>query len=345
MAAIIAARDAGGPFESIWDFCRRVDQAQVNKRALESLIRSRRPRLAPAPPASGCSRRSPPRSRPGRPAPQRHGGRPGVAVRRDGRRRGRRRDGRARPADRPARDAARRAAGGREGGARPLRLEPPAPGLPPAARPRGHLRPRRRSPTAPTTRRSPSAGIIGAVKNITTRRGEPMMFIRLDDLEGSVEVVVVPAVLTEARDLLAADAHGRDRRAGSTRRGRARPSSSPRSSRPSPPRRAPRRSASWCRVHVSRLAETHLGELRRLLVDHRGVGAGRRGRPDRGRPPPAAPRRGVPGRSAGERPRSRAEDPFRRALSGLTIGAPHRLTAARGPGFNTRVPRIDHPCR
>ncbi len=39
VAAILAARDEGGPFESIWDFCRRVDQAQVNKRALESLIR------------------------------------------------------------------------------------------------------------------------------------------------------------------------------------------------------------------------------------------------------------------------------------------------------------------
>ena len=45
VAAILAARDAGGPFETIWDFCRRVDQAQVNKRALESLVRSRRPRL------------------------------------------------------------------------------------------------------------------------------------------------------------------------------------------------------------------------------------------------------------------------------------------------------------
>ena len=41
-------------------------------------------------------------------------------------------------------------------------------------------------------------GMIGAVKDITTRRGEPMMFVRLDDLEGSVEVVVVPAVLPEA---------------------------------------------------------------------------------------------------------------------------------------------------
>ena len=48
--------------------------------------------------------------------------------------------------------------------------------------------------------------MLGALKSITTRRGEPMMFVRLDDLEGSVEVVVVPAVLAEARALLVADA-------------------------------------------------------------------------------------------------------------------------------------------
>ena len=48
--------------------------------------------------------------------------------------------------------------------------------------------------------------MLGAVKSITTRKGEPMMFVRLDDLEGSVEVVVVPAVMADARDLLTMDA-------------------------------------------------------------------------------------------------------------------------------------------
>src|SRR5436190_16646786 len=37
--AIIAARDEGGPFESIWDFTERVDPQVVNKRALEALAR------------------------------------------------------------------------------------------------------------------------------------------------------------------------------------------------------------------------------------------------------------------------------------------------------------------
>jgi DNA polymerase-3 subunit alpha len=38
--AIIAAREAGGPFTSIWDFCGRVDSRAVQKRAIEWLIKS-----------------------------------------------------------------------------------------------------------------------------------------------------------------------------------------------------------------------------------------------------------------------------------------------------------------
>jgi DNA polymerase III subunit alpha len=38
--AIIAAREASGPFASIWDFCERVDARAVNKRATECLIKS-----------------------------------------------------------------------------------------------------------------------------------------------------------------------------------------------------------------------------------------------------------------------------------------------------------------
>ena len=36
---IIRAREEGGPFESIWDFTERVDPSVVNKRALESLVK------------------------------------------------------------------------------------------------------------------------------------------------------------------------------------------------------------------------------------------------------------------------------------------------------------------
>src|ERR671936_2663794 len=38
--AIKAAREDGGPFTSLWDFCARVDPRAVNKRAIEALIKS-----------------------------------------------------------------------------------------------------------------------------------------------------------------------------------------------------------------------------------------------------------------------------------------------------------------
>ena len=38
--SIIAARNAGGPFKDLFDFCARVDARKVNKRALEAIIRS-----------------------------------------------------------------------------------------------------------------------------------------------------------------------------------------------------------------------------------------------------------------------------------------------------------------
>ena len=88
-------------------------------------------------------------------------------------------------------------------------------------------------------------GMLGAIKSITTRRGEPMMFVRLDDLEGSVEVVVVPAVLAEARALLVADAHGADQRPRGPEGGGRDQARRPGRSAPSPPRRAARTSASW----------------------------------------------------------------------------------------------------
>jgi len=37
--AIIAARQSGGPFTNLFDFCKRVDKRQINRRTIESLIR------------------------------------------------------------------------------------------------------------------------------------------------------------------------------------------------------------------------------------------------------------------------------------------------------------------
>ena len=38
--AIVAAREAGGPFRDLFDFCRRVDKRHVNRRAVEALVKS-----------------------------------------------------------------------------------------------------------------------------------------------------------------------------------------------------------------------------------------------------------------------------------------------------------------
>ena len=40
VGAIVEARDAGGPFRSFFDFCRRVDRQRVNKRAVEALVKA-----------------------------------------------------------------------------------------------------------------------------------------------------------------------------------------------------------------------------------------------------------------------------------------------------------------
>jgi DNA polymerase-3 subunit alpha len=49
-------------------------------------------------------------------------------------------------------------------------------------------------------------GLVGAIKQLTTKKGEPMVFMRLDDLTGSAEVVVFNSVYGAARDLLETDA-------------------------------------------------------------------------------------------------------------------------------------------
>jgi DNA polymerase-3 subunit alpha len=38
--AIVAARETGGPFRDLFDFCRRIDKRHVNRRAVEALVRS-----------------------------------------------------------------------------------------------------------------------------------------------------------------------------------------------------------------------------------------------------------------------------------------------------------------
>src|SRR5262249_25419275 len=50
-----------------------------------------------------------------------------------------------------------------------------------------------------------AGGIVGAIKQLTTKKGEPMVFLRLDDLSGSTEVVVFNSVYAASRELLVPD--------------------------------------------------------------------------------------------------------------------------------------------
>ena len=48
-------------------------------------------------------------------------------------------------------------------------------------------------------------GIVGSIKQVTTRKGDPMLFVQLDDLTGSAEIVVFNSVYEASRELLLAD--------------------------------------------------------------------------------------------------------------------------------------------
>jgi DNA polymerase III subunit alpha len=265
VAAILAARDAGGPFESIWDFCRRVDQAQVNKRALESLIRGG------ALDSTGATRLGLLEALPAA---------MGQAARR-----------------RLDLAAGQESLFGAIGGGSPavIELDPPVSA---AEMPRDDLLAAEKEALGLYVSSHPLhdcrrqlarvvtcgvgelidradgeavtvGGLVGEVKHITTRRGEPMMFARLDDLEGSVEVVVVPAVLAEARELLVVDAMvviaGRV-----DQKGEGETKLVAQAVRAFVPEDGGEEERLRVRVPLARLSATPLNELRRLLADHSG---------------------------------------------------------------------------
>jgi DNA polymerase-3 subunit alpha len=198
--AIVAAREDGGPFTSIWDFTERVDPQVANKRALEALVR------CGALDSTGDSR----------------GGMIQVLDQ---------------AAAWGGRMQADRLAGqgsifdlGREEESRPqqhppvpvvamdknelLRMEKETLGVYVSEHPlqaiREHLRRKTDCGLAEVERRRDGevvtvGGIVGAIKQLTTKKGEPMVFMRLDDLAGSVEVVVFNSVYGASRDLLELD--------------------------------------------------------------------------------------------------------------------------------------------
>ena len=263
VSAILGAREADGPFESIFAFCRRVDQAQVNKRALESLIRSG------ALDSTGATRKGMLDALP-------------QAVGQAARRRNDEASG-------------QESLFGLIEGAGPIEVDPPvgaqelpreelllgekeALGLYVSSHP---LKDCRRQLARAVTcgigslheradgERLTVGGIIGDARRITTRRGDEMMFVRLDDLEGSVEIVVVAAVYSEVKELLREDAlilvSGRvdQKGEGETKVVAA-------EVRQFVPEPGAEEDRLLVRIDAARFAQSHLGELKRLLVDHQG---------------------------------------------------------------------------
>src|SRR3954452_12585510 len=194
--AIVHAREEGGAFGSLWDFTERVDPQVVNKRALESLVK------CGALDSSGGTRRGMLEalehalSHGQRAQNDRLSGQSSLFGETEGK-----------PENPPI--------GTQEFEKNDLlRLEKETLGLYVSEHPleaiRDQLRRKTDSSLAELERRRDGeivtvAGIVSAIKQLTTKKGDPMVFMRLDDVLGSAEVVVFNSVYAAARELLAID--------------------------------------------------------------------------------------------------------------------------------------------
>jgi DNA polymerase III subunit alpha len=210
--AIIEAREAGGPFRSIWDFCERVDCRSVNKKAIESLIKcgafdstgaTRNGMLRVLPDAQGSGQKTQQDALLGQ--------------------------GSIFDLEEPA------PAGGAGGGVGPSPFagpqHPPVPHLEddrsergameketlglflsshPLKEVRAALRQRVECSLAELEKKKDGewvtvGGTITESKKIRTKKGDPMMFATLDDLEGSVEMLVFNSAYASNADKIDGD--------------------------------------------------------------------------------------------------------------------------------------------
>jgi DNA polymerase-3 subunit alpha len=201
--AILAAREEEGPFESNWDFVERVDPQVVNKRALESLVKCgaldstgapRKGMLEVVEQALAWGGRQHSDRLTGQgsifdlglasePEIERHKHHPPIA-----------------PGEFEKKEL--------------LAMEKESLGLYVSEHPLQSVKDALQRKTdcriAEVERRRDGdvvtvGGMVGALKQLTTKKGEPMVFVRLDDLSGSIETVVFNSVYAAARELLEAD--------------------------------------------------------------------------------------------------------------------------------------------
>jgi DNA polymerase III subunit alpha len=189
---VIEARVDGGPFKSLWDFTERVDPQAVNRRALESLVK------CGALDSTGSPRK-----------------------------------GMLEALDKALGSGAKRQEEllfGQESmfqvehptipddefeKGELLAMEKESLGLYVSEHPlngiRDQLRRRTDTPLAELERRRDGdvvtvGGIVAALRQTTTKKGQPMVFLRLDDVTGGAEVVVFNSVYEAAREQLVSDA-------------------------------------------------------------------------------------------------------------------------------------------
>ena len=186
--AIIRAREKDGPFASIWDFCRRVDCQAVNKRCVESLVKcgafDSLPGTRTRRGARCCRTRRPPGCSPSR--------------------------------TRSSARARSSTSATESGGAEPAHQDLPVPALAddrkqlneweketlglflsshPLKEVRHALRAKVECSVADLAGKKDGewvtvGGMIAECKRIRTKKGDPMLFATLDDLEGQVELLV-----------------------------------------------------------------------------------------------------------------------------------------------------------
>ena len=191
--AVIAAREEGGPFSSIWAFCERVDLRCLNKKAIESLVRcgaldgtgaSRAGMLAVLEQAQGAGAKLQQDAQLGQgsifdleqPAPGGALGGLPAAFRQE--------------LPVPALADSRSALGAMEKETLGLFLSSH-----PLKEVRAALRARVDCSLADVGARRDGdwvtvGGMVSELKRIRTRKGEPMLFATLDDLDGQVEILV-----------------------------------------------------------------------------------------------------------------------------------------------------------
>jgi DNA polymerase-3 subunit alpha len=200
--AIVRARDEGGPFTSLWDFTERVDPQVVNKRALESLVKCgaldstgspRRGMLACLEQALAWGQKQQADKLLGQGSIFDLGEPTGDAA----------------PRHHPAIPTGEEFAKNDL-----LKLEKETLGLYVSDHPLTPIRDQLRRKTDcainELERRRDGevvvvGGIVSALKQMTTKKGDPMVFAALEDITGACEVVAFNSIYAHARDLLVQD--------------------------------------------------------------------------------------------------------------------------------------------